>query len=168
MPLQPAIPVLAVFRVETSKSLRQQKDEKHPLAKLTVYAEVEPCSYHQKLISDLSISWGSQVLYLSDLDSLIYTCTRTGSHTYFQPLDIHVTTVCAGSPLQLLYAAFVSFTVTECHDVVSCVKKEGIHLDTTASAYACKISRDLVCLHFISQLAPKRQWFLLLIQCRCG
>lgn len=113
MPLQPAIPVLAVFRVETSKSLRQQKDEKHPLAKLTVYAEVEPCSYHQKWISDLSISWGSQVLYLSDLDSLIYTCTRTGSHTYFQPLDIHVTTVCAGSPLQLLYAAFVSFTVTE-------------------------------------------------------
>jgi len=113
VPLQPAIPVLAVLRVETSKCLRQQQDKKHPLARLTVCAHVEQCSYPQKWISDLSISWGSQVLYLSDLDSLIYPCTRSRSHTYFKLLDIHVTTVCAGSPLQLLYAAFVSFTVTE-------------------------------------------------------
>ncbi len=82
-PLQPAIPVLAVLHVEIIECLRQQQDEKHPLARLTVCAQVELCSYHQKWISDLSMSWG-QVLYLSDLDSLIYT--HACFHTYFSAL----------------------------------------------------------------------------------
>lgn len=162
-PRCPPMPLLAVL--ETSECLREQQDEKHPLARLTVCTQVEPCSYRQKWIWDLSISWGSQVLYLSDLDSLIYTGCSCLLPAFRYSCDAGTRRFSAPAASVLHLSALLSL---KCHNVVSCVKKEGIDPDTTASAYACKISRDLVCLHFISQWAPERQRFLFEIQCRSG